>query len=710
MPNATISFQTLDGPFEVGGIDRRRGIVPENLTYSSDSKGSTKASFDLKRDPGVVWPDLRAFTPVDIEVDGVLVWSGFVKETPSKDGVQQIINVQAAGWQYHLDEDAFRKVYVQTDLSAWKDTRSMLDTPLASAFRAAYTVANDNGIITLTYPKGTAWNVGSNWVGVTLDLGPYQSAASISMDWESSADTGGAVTVYARSSSVSHPAVGGSFSDALAFAHWTASLGTSSGNFSLGYRYVHIFMYHPAGSAGNYGADHWFRIKGVRVYTNSAYRSGDASVLRAHHVAIDAFTYAPLLNRDQAGIQQTSFNIPEYAPDAPVTLRDHLEAVNAFHDYQYGVDVRRRPIFRPQPSVPALEIGAWSSAEVEDASANSGDEIYNHAVITGTGPDGTPVEVHRYQETGDAQRVESARQFANPSFEVDASSWAAIQGSISRVTSGQHSGAGALSASAGSVFEFEGQFTAGTFTRGRLYIMRWFASSSTTNGSNGYRIYHVRLRRSGSPLPIQTLSGTSLGTYPTGNGTFISYLSGYNGNYLEGTILWAPDAATDASTLRFHVISESPISSGLPMRFDSFQLMEAIPTLPDRAGRVRTKILPVSASLTEPVAQQIGDTYLAGHRATPFKGSVTAVGSSVARDPLTGRPIPAAQLPLYGGELLRLGDRIDPDTGAIGRDVRIAEVTYDQMKDQATISLDNSRKNFEAYLERLQLVSRQVKR
>ena len=51
--------------------------------------------------------------------------------------------------------------------------------------------------------------------------------------------------------------------------------------------------------------------------------------------------------------------------------------------------------------------------------------------------------------------------------------------------------------------------------------------------------------------------------------------------------------------------------------------------------------------------------------------------------------------------LMHFDDRIDPDTGAVGRDGRIVSVRYTPANDTATFDIDNSRKDFDALLERL---------
>lgn len=371
-----------------------QGVLAENITLTADRWGASVARFDLRRDPRRPWPDLRAFTPVEIEVDGVTVWSGRVQDTPTRDG-ERVLNVQAEGWQAHLDDHAVERYYVHSRLADWKDSRSNPGIVL-NPWRAGMQVSNDLGQIVLTYPQGQAWQIGNNAVGVTLDLGPGQTAQAISLDWESSADTGGAVTVYARATPTLDPLVG-PVTDAFAFLHSAGPNGTNTGTFGSPRRYVHVFLWHPAGGGGAYGADHWFRIKEVRVFGSSSYRSGSASALKASQVVADVSQVPELLSSDTSDIQTSSFSIPELAPRAGRTARELIAAANAYEDWQALVDVNRRVVYRPLPSVASLVAGSAPGFTFDDASANSAEEIYNAARIEAEQPDGTPL---RFARTG----------------------------------------------------------------------------------------------------------------------------------------------------------------------------------------------------------------------------------------------------------------------------------------------------------------------
>jgi hypothetical protein len=518
----TIRAQALGGGWEVLGVDRARGVHPENEVLQADQWGPTKATFDLRRDPRAAWPDLGAFTPVEVEVDGMLVWGGRVAETPSRDVSERVMSVQCDGWQFHLDDDTYEKAYVHTKLSDWRDQRSFLGADLTK-FPVTPKVTSGDSAITLGYANDDLVTA-NEYAGVTLDLGPVSTAKYVVVEWERIGVSNADQTLYATGHDSEDPTAG-SPEDAFSFTVTGAS-GTHQGSFTTARRYVSILLYRN-GAGGTYGADWQVRVTAIRVFANTSYVSGGASVLHATDVLRDALVQATtLLSGDWTQIQDTSFAIPEFALDGDHTPREVATAVNALHDWLLQIDPQARPVFRPKPTSPVIEIGAWPGSSFEDASANSGDEIYDQVRVTG-------------------------------------------QDAASR---------------------------------------------------------RLRVTRS-----------------QTG-------------------------------------------------------------TLVDRRGFHRSKILPVSSSLTTAVAEQIGDIWLTAHRTTPLKGTAN-VTKGGARGIPSGEPVHPAVLLLKTGEMVRLNHVIDPDTGGLGRDARLAGVTYRPATSQAEVTLDNSRSSVEALLERLAVVT-----
>lgn len=138
---------------------------------------------------------------------------------------------------------------------------------------------------------------------------------------------------------------------------------------------------------------------------------------------------------------------------------------------------------------------------------------------------------------------------------------------------------------------------------------------------------------------------------------------------------------------------------------DSLTLLRPASTLVDRRGFIRTKLIPVSFSVTTTSAQQLADVFLKSHKSTGFKGGLSATAPNGVRRVLGGEGVPPHALGLHVNELIRMAHVVDPDTGGLGRDGRIVGVSYTHADRTAKIHLDSQRDNFAAFLERLGAVT-----
>lgn len=682
-----IRAQVLDGTWETFGVDRAVGIVPENVTLSSNSWLSDKASFDLRRRPGTSWPDLAAFTPIEVDVAGETVWTGRINETPSRDGSELVINVQCEGWQYHLDDDSYAGIYVHTRISDWRDIRTFPTASLgATSLGAAAQVSNDDGVIQLAFPNGVAAPAGCA-VGIGIDLGPYAKAAAMSLDYETSNAMGGLdVRVAARAQS-SPPGDAAPVTTSFMNAAWNGSSsilgagasGTSSGAFTTPQRYIQIYISVNVG--GTPTVDVWLRLKGIRIFTSDSYRSTSASILKADTVIKDAKNKATaLLSSDVSKIAAASFSIPDLHFETELrTAREVIGGVNVFHNYLTQVDTLRRLVFQPRPTAPLFEVGAWGGSEFEDSSMNSGEDVRNRVLVTGTGPDGTPLIVERHASGWSRIGV---TQLTNPTFDVDASGWNGGPGTVARTTSSPYAGAGALRLTTGGTSSAWFAGTGVTFRAGHRYRLQFAAKSLSAMLATTVKIVDSVTSEVYAELDLAA--------------------AGLSGSYQLFNLDWKQPV--DAQVQFFWQANTSSGVATAVMDLDEVYVHLATATIVDRQGFTRTKELQVAASLTTAVANQIGDTYLAGHKTQPLKGNVTAKPTGIRRV-LGGETVHPAHMLKEAGQLLRLGHRNDPDTGGLTRDGTIVSVTYTHNDRQAAIALDNDRRNFEALLERFALLS-----
>ena len=686
--DVSVRLQSLDGVWEVCGSDHARGIIPENVELRSDQWGSSRATFDLRRNPKEFWPDIGAFTPVEIEVGGTIVWSGRVSETPIRDSTDSVVSVQCEGWQAHLDDDLYERKYVHTNLTEWRDVRSDALCDLTTYLACGQIVSTD-GAIVASWASGVPVGAFAR-SGVGLDLGPNNTASRIIIDYQFSNGSGSALQYVSVLSS--NNGLGSLTAVSTVYNAIPSASGTISANVSSA-RYVWIGLYNSAGAFTPSG-DLFFRVNNVQVFASTAYESGNASILKSDVVVKDALASATsLLSTDRTKIDAGTFSIPEFTTSEPRTPRQVWEAVDAFEDRYKKITVDKVPVYKAKPLTPEVEIGAWSGVEFDDSSANSGDEIYSRVIVTGQQPNGTDLRVPRTQsqQTGVLSQPVLNPGFSNPTFATNTTGWTVTNSTITRDTvtydtspaSGRWDNTGASDALLGTA-----TLTASvtdTFLAGKTYTLSFRMRVSAVANIN------IAFTAGATVIGAGTLPITQVATWITVQFT------------------WTPkETVTGGVTLTFSE-PRTTLAAGVYAWFDSVSIFTAIPTVVDRRGFSRSKQLDTSFALTAVAAAQIGDKWLLSHKTTPFKGKAKITGNDAIRDITSGRPVAPEQMLLRTGELIRFSDRIDPDTGAQGRDGKIVEASYKVDDNSVELTIDSSRAGFEALLNRLGVVLGQMR-
>ena len=677
VPGATIRIQPLDGVWETLGVGRLKGITPEAISPSwSYPWGDDQLRFSLKVSDGATRPDLLPFTPVELEVAGQVVWAGRVIDVPTDDHDHQ---VTCQGWSYHLDDDAYEKAYVLTDMSGWRDMRSLLTTTLGEAgYCAAGQVSTGQGTVQVGFPDAYVAAAGAS-AGAILDLGPDSRAARVTIAWEGSNDNNSSPALLVDFIAANDPTGSGGESlngGPFALTTWGAS-GTFTVTLTTPSRYLILKLYNPGGGTHTMSGDAWLRFTACTVYASTSYESGGASALLASQVVADALTRAPLLNQDTSLISTTSFEIPEFATAGHVTPRQVIEGITAYEAYQHRVagPDRRTLEYRARPSSAVVEIGEWSGVQFSDGSV-SGQEIYNKVIVQGTGPDGSVIVARRSAGnlTGAVYDRPAPTQPSNAGFETDASGWTATQGSLARSTTRAHSGTASLRLTSDGA--------------GLAYVQ---TSSWTEPVVPGIR-YRVRFW-----AWLENAAGTLTAFAPEDQVEFDEAVATTDGQWEELTFEFM--ATSSAPIIRFLVSDVA--TSAVVAYIDDVELQVVSTTLPDRRDFPRARTLPIRSAITEEVAQRFGDLWLAEKTRAPFAASINVTGNGVRRI-LGGQSVPPWQLGDLIGEKLRVNHRVDPDTGAVGRDGRIVAVTYSVDSGQASITLDERRDAFEKVLAKYQ--------
>lgn len=387
-----------DGMWVTLGTGEATGVVPEGPSMAADLLGPSSCSFTLRRPADVLWAELQAANQVQVDVDGVTVWGGRINSTPaSGKGVGEQISVSAQGWREHLSDDQRPWNWVTQKMGDWRDARSFVAADL-SLMVASPSVTTDQGALTIGWANGT--NVADNtYVAGVYDLGPECGASHVGLEmlFTSPRSSVKLWICVVDSTNWNHGSrlniINGVGTDT-----WTANTWyTLGGSVSSTRRYVHVMLgYSGAGGTWSVG-DVLAKIRACRIARNNTLTPTTYQpTTTASQVITDVlgeWGCTPLLDTPQ--IASTPFVIPEFDPDGYRTPREIIEAVNAYHDYLWGVDALRRPYFRPRPTDPLFEVGSFSGGQFDDTSLGNLDRIYNKVIVDYTGPDGVTATVTR---------------------------------------------------------------------------------------------------------------------------------------------------------------------------------------------------------------------------------------------------------------------------------------------------------------------------
>ena len=728
MKQTAISIQDLNGAWSQIGAGSMRGITPSNVELTSDAWGPKTATFDLTRETFTPWPDIGAYAPVEITVGGVVVWSGRVTDAPTNSGSRSI-SVHCEGWQAHLDDDQYENVYVVTDLTQFKDIRQYVDCPL-TAFPVDGQV-EVGGMVKLGWTQNAAgtssgsgaWFNGTA-VGVYLEIPRDQAIKKVVVQLRNSGGTPTGPTVYVRTADSPNGVWNGPYDNGTGDFNKNVNVisPTYSSFYSQTFTGDHcalaLFVY-------NAGATYWpapsdgqgdcVFFDSVQIFTDTAYESSNGSVLRGDTVVNDALDKTTVkLSSDRSLIYSTgtSFYVPEFAPSGPRTARQAIEAINAFYNFRTKVDEQRRFIYTdPDYEIPVsyaahpfATIGRWGSSTFEDASSSSGEDLYNKVIVTGTGPDGLPVRAIRLagQQAGVTQIPVDDITLSNPTFDSNVTNWAVsgVSSAIVRTTtSGEYESGGAGlkwdngaggDVPMGAFLNANPLASAGVFEAGVTYTLSMRLKSSFATSPTFHRM-------------ALTFGNGSSGDYTS---TYTSYLS--RTAFKTHSVSWCPKVDTPVASVGFSMTTYQ-YSTTAKVYVDSISLTRAYPTLVDKRDFTRAHTLDCNFMLTDASAERLGDIFLAAHQITPFKGSGQVVGHNGLREYLSGMPMAPERLLMHTGEYLGFDDRIHPDYGTVGRSGRLINVTYRPSEDTASFEIDNSRKDFDALLERIGVTVGQIR-
>ncbi len=386
----TIFTKGLLGDWTEIGTYYEAGIYADfdsiEWTHSS-SGGPQSASFNVRRDGDMAWPDLRAGCAVAIQCDGYPVWSGRIAKTPRTFGDEDTISVECEGWMSALERIQKDKLFIQSSLDR---LAPISETTLAAA-NTVTTDVSDTGLAHITQPAGTV--AAGVFGGLYADSGPNNSWARVYWLGRLQAVSPDATAYYAYGWRASMAAGSAWTSSAVWLnCNFTPNLDAAGSNTIAG-RYFCLYYERP--SAAAYGSSVDMQVYKMRLATDAAYMSsGGVSLLTPDTIVKWACAQVPALSTDYSAVAAVATVLEEFPSQGgwrPVS--EYVTEANAYAGYQFllSPDVAPRAIFRPAPTVPRWQI---RNVDIADGNADDIASLCNQVVVTYTSStDGTTQEV-----------------------------------------------------------------------------------------------------------------------------------------------------------------------------------------------------------------------------------------------------------------------------------------------------------------------------
>lgn len=336
-----------------GGDEPDAFDVPSGITISTKMPGGyDHAGAVLTRPLTEDFSDLDRFSPMRIYGQGNLsAFEGYLAETPREHSTSFTITPSALGWAAHLrDDPSFKEIYVDIDLSKWKDPSAQRQISLNGAY-TTYPVSAQADVSTGAPALNTGFTLGA-WAATAKPIcEPIYNAngipiGSLYYSWKIKAGVNPADTNY-----IWNPILADN--DTLTVLDATANLraagpgtGTLTATTATRVFAVIQFIYNAA-SAGTNEFEYSLYWPSLAVYgTHGLTKQGTATATSAqglygHDVVNNIVSRAaPLLTTfvGTGGVEQdTTLIIPHLAFTDPITAEDGVNAVNRFYLKDWGV-------------------------------------------------------------------------------------------------------------------------------------------------------------------------------------------------------------------------------------------------------------------------------------------------------------------------------------------------------------------------------------
>lgn len=646
-------------------------VVPSSVSLQADEFGSLQASFLLTARPEPSQA-LIPFTPCRIEIEGLRVWSGFVR-VATQHGRQ--VAVECSGQQAMLDGDLLQLVMGDARLTSWDNSLCVAGR---WSFQGQQQVGTDAIVISWPNDTSTVTAGASEFNGVTY-LAALHQVNGIRVTAAFSQSIGARFVVVAHDE-LSVPSVGGLRIIDVPDTTSGVFAANTGGQF---YRFISVGY---TGTPATIPNGTQVTIPSIVAFDRAAY----GAVILGSDVAHRVRELIPQLSSDESQIRPTSVSIPHIERTDADTGRSILVEAAAYDDALVQVDPFDRLVFRARDRAATVEFGAQCPASQE--SPQDPANLASAVDVIGTTVGGVPIR-RRYAIPDDpAWPVRpSGATIPNPDFAVNVAGWTPTAGTVlSRGTTspppGLASWAAIQNASNPAIAWPAGESVAahitGPMLAGVAYrVDLWAFDNAAVFGGlfkaltitlrlvdvadpQGLVESTLRLNQSAvTPYPWKLYSTTWVPRFDVANGYVILWNTPLVPSFDDGAV---------ASPAAFPCFSGVRIYSA-----DTLLGRQRV----QRVGQVQAGTIASSD-----VSRAIGVTFLRERNRLLYVGT-RECADGAAKDARTGAPLPAAALLGMTGRPARVADRLDPATGAVGANAYVSAVTYDGASRKASVVL-----------------------
>jgi len=311
------------------------------------------------------------------------VWHGLVEEPAETiNGRHAVGRLSGVGAGARLKDNPFTVTFVHARPRDYQDPRSLDTAPLTNFRTNGAVQAGDAP--TIGFPSGADVTAGDA-AGITLDLGALAAAKRVVITFENNGVATGTYSLYVKGNDLPSQIISGG-DNAIGPIDPSSASTTQAGTFTTPRRFVTILLYKGTGGTTSETADRLVRITSIKVFGDTPYESGNASIITPSSAALVALANsgAPVapgfIERNSYVVQHLMYG------DKPVDADAILTDLGKLAAWHWGVwepawgDPRARLDFHAPPRQATALVRRRDCTGLEVAEKRSG--LYDSILVT----------------------------------------------------------------------------------------------------------------------------------------------------------------------------------------------------------------------------------------------------------------------------------------------------------------------------------------